>query len=69
MKKSMKVILPVAFGMMLFTTSCNKCEECHYDGPDGEVEIGEICGDELEDREQNGYAVNDTIYEVHCHEH
>lgn len=69
MKKSMKVLLPIAAGFLFFATSCKKCEECHYDGPNGEVELGELCDDELEDAEANGYAVNDTIYEVHCHEH
>lgn len=69
MKKSMKLLLPLAAGFLFFVTSCKKCEECHYDGSDGEVELGELCGEELEDREQNGYATNDTIHEVHCHEH
>ncbi|PWH85692.1 hypothetical protein [Brumimicrobium oceani] len=50
-------------------TSCEKCSECHYDGPNGEIEIGEYCGDELEDIEASGFTVNDVNYEVHCHEH
>ena len=69
MKNSTRVLFPIAAGVLFFATSCKKCEECHYDGPNGEVEIGELCDEELEDREQNGYASNDTIYEVHCHEH
>ena len=69
MKKSTRVLLPIAAGILFFATSCKKYEECHYDGPDGEVEMGELCDEDLEDGEQNGIAVNDTIYEVHCHEH
>ncbi|MEX1003674.1 MAG: hypothetical protein WDZ35_16260 [Crocinitomicaceae bacterium] len=50
--------------------SCKKCEECHYDDADGnEAEIGEICDEELEDAEANGYAVGDTTYTIHCEEH
>lgn len=69
MKKSMKVYLPVVVGFLFVVTSCKKCEECHYDGTNGEVDLGELCDDELEDAEANGYVVNDTTYEVHCHEH
>ena len=52
-------------------TSCKKdeCHECHYDGPNGEVELGEKCGSELEDLEANGYNEGGTNYVVHCHEH
>ncbi len=50
--------------------SCNKCHDCHYDLNGTEVEIGEFCGDELEDVEANGYALNDsTVVTVHCEEH
>jgi hypothetical protein len=50
--------------------SCKKkCHECHYDLNGAEVEIGEYCGDELEALEAAGFAVGDTTYEVHCHEH
>lgn len=50
-------------------TSCKKCAECHYDTDSGIVEIGEYCGDELEDIEKSGYSVNGENYEVHCHDH
>lgn len=50
-------------------TSCKKCAECHYDTPGGIVEIGEYCGDELENIEANGYTLNGEVYEVHCHDH
>lgn len=70
MKSKIKFLMPLAVGVIFFgTSSCMKCEECHYDGPNGQVELGELCDDELQDKEQNGYATNDTIYEVHCHEH
>jgi hypothetical protein len=68
MKKS------VIFGLLLATTlvfSCkkNKCSDCHYDGPTGEVELGEKCGDDLENAEKDGVNVGGVNYEVHCHEH
>ncbi len=50
-------------------TSCEKCAECHYDGPNGQVEIGEYCGDDLKDIETSGKTVGGVNYEVHCHEH
>lgn len=51
--------------------SCKKesCHDCHYDGPNGEVELGEKCGDELETLEANGYNLDTANYVVHCHEH
>ncbi len=71
LKKMM--ILPVV-GIFVFTTSCKKCEECHYEmtdasGAEMEMEIGEYCGDDLEAIEKNGYVVDGTTYEVHCHDH
>jgi len=49
----------------------NKCHECHYDGSGGaEVELGEYCGDDLEQLEANGYVDSTgTVHTVHCHEH
>lgn len=69
MKQSLKFLIVPVFGLLFFATSCKKCEECHYDGPNGEVEMGELCDEELEDREQNGVEVDGTVYEVHCNEH
>lgn len=46
-----------------------KCHDCHYDGPNGEVELGEKCGDDVEALESEGYPAGDTTYTVHCHEH
>ncbi|PKR81852.1 hypothetical protein CW751_00500 [Brumimicrobium salinarum] len=67
MKKS--IVLSTVLVSSLFFTSCKKCAECHYDSPNGEVEIGEYCGDELEEIEQSGTIVNGTQFEVHCHDH
>ena len=66
----MKTILWILGWTILFA-SCkkNECHECHYDGPSGEVELGEKCGDDLENLEKNGYATGGVHYEVHCHEH
>jgi len=69
MKKVVRLALPVVAFAALALTSCKKCEECHYDGPNGEVEIGEYCDDDLKERELNGYDVDGVMYEVHCHEH
>ena len=54
-----------------FLLSCNKnkCHECHYDKAGVEVELGEKCGDELENLEANGYSDSTGNYTVHCHEH
>jgi hypothetical protein len=56
-------------GFLAVSCKKNKCAECHYDKNDVEVELGEKCGDDLESLESSGYMVNDTLYEVHCHEH
>jgi len=69
--KTGKTILGTIALLAIFS-SCKKeeCHECHYEGAGGtEVELGEKCGDELEDLEASGYAVGGTVYEVHCHEH
>ena len=70
-----KLILSIVSGSALLfavtLTSCKKeeCHECHYDTATGEVELGEKCGDELEELESNGFTANGTTYDVHCHEH
>jgi hypothetical protein len=53
----------------LFAACKEHCHECHYDLNGAEIEIGEYCGDDLEALEADGFAVGDTTYEVHCHEH
>jgi hypothetical protein len=65
-----KVVLTLGVLATIGFSSCKKCEECHYDAADGsEVEIGEICGDELKNAEENGYTVGDTIVTIHCEAH
>jgi hypothetical protein len=49
--------------------SCNKCRECHYESDNGEVEIGELCDEDLENAEANGYSLGDTLVTIHCEEH
>ncbi|MCB9225001.1 MAG: hypothetical protein R2780_05185 [Crocinitomicaceae bacterium] len=58
------------FGAIVLT-SCDKCQNCHYDSGNQQVEIGELCGDDLEDAENLGYYDNETdsLYEIHCEEH
>jgi len=65
----------ILFAAILFMgfSSCNKCAECHYDGPNGEVDLeDEYCGDELEAIEASGYVIpgdtTGTVYTVHCGE-
>ena len=55
MKKQNAIFLGL-FAVAMAFTSCKKdeCHECHYDGPNGEVELGEKCGYELEVLEANG---------------
>jgi len=71
MKTGKTILATIAIFTVLAFTSCKKeeCHECHYDGPNGEVELGEKCGDELEEVEANGYAADGVVYEVHCHGH
>lgn len=64
-------LVMMAFGALVFA-SCSKtgCHECHYeDAQDQEVELGEYCDEDLEQIEKDGYTVDGTTYEVHCHEH
>lgn len=69
----MKTKSILAIGALTFTvvfTSCKKCEHCHYDDANGnEVEIGELCDDELKNAEANGYAIGDTTVTIHCEAH
>jgi hypothetical protein len=57
---------------VFFNSSCNKnkCHECHYDNASGNmIELGEKCGDDIENLEANGYTDTTGTYEVHCHGH
>ena len=64
-----KVVLAIAILGGLTFASCKKCEHCHYDTPAGEVEIGELCDEELENAEANGYSVGDSTVTIHCEDH
>ncbi len=67
-----KVILSVSvLGLLSVSCAKNKCAECHYDGPTGEVEMGTYCGDDLKNLEELG-TYTDTLgatYVVPCGEH
>lgn len=70
--KKVTLILGLVFVSSLAFVSCkkNECAECHYDKDGAEVEIGEYCGDDIENIEKSGYADTDgTVYTVHCGEH
>lgn len=70
MKKKQLLMIVSAVALTFASCTKNDCHECHYDGPNGEVELGEKCGDELEDLEASGFTDTDgTKYDVHCHEH
>jgi|LauGreDrversion4_2_1035121.scaffolds.fasta_scaffold995151_1 hypothetical protein len=71
MKNNPKFYLLIAMIATSALLSCgkNKCHECHYDGLNGIVELGEQCGDDIEALEANGYTDSTGTYEVHCHEH
>ena len=69
MKKGKLIFLVIATVMTLAVSSCKKCHECHYDKGDEEIELGEYCGDDLEEIEANGFTDTSGTYEVHCHEH
>jgi len=69
----MKTKMFFAAMLLIASTACNKeeCYHCHYDGPNGEVELeGEYCGDAAQDLENSGYTDSTgTVYTVHCGEH
>ena len=70
MKKSV-ILFVMAAASAIAISSCvkNECHECHYDKNEAKVELGEKCGDELEQLESNGYTDTTGTYTVHCHEH
>ncbi len=72
MKKINYLFAAAIFSVFAMMTSCSKsedeCHECHIaymlaNGNEVEVEIGEFCGDALEDVESEGYtiAIEETI--------
>jgi hypothetical protein len=65
----MKVSLIVFSVACIFAaSSCkkNECADCHYDKAGAEIELGEKCGDEMEQLEANGYTDTTGTYVVHC---
>lgn len=69
--KTVNYLAIAAIVSLSVLSSCNKeeCHECHYDDANGgEVELGEKCGDEIEDLESNGYTTGGATYTVHCGE-
>jgi hypothetical protein len=67
--KTVFTLSVVAAGLFILTSCKKQCHDCHYDGPNGEVELGEKCEDEVEELESKGYTINGENYTVHCHEH
>ena len=67
--KSKHLILGAIFLGSFAFISCNKCKDCHYESTSGEVEIGELCDDDLKDAEANGYSIGDSVVTIHCEEH
>lgn len=69
----MKKILFTAATLGFLIVSCgkNKCAECHYDSPTGEVEMGTYYGDELRNLEDLGTYTDSlgNTFVVHCGEH
>lgn len=64
-----KVVILSLAAIGFISVSCKKCHECHYENGTTEVEIGEYCDDDLTNIEASGFAVGDSIYEVHCEDH
>lgn len=70
MKKSVILfVMAAASAIAISSCSKNKCHDCHYDKNGAEVELGQKCGDDLEQLESNGYTDTTGTYTVHCHEH
>lgn len=67
--KTISTIIAVSAIVLLTSCKKNKCYECHYDGPNGEVELGDKCGDEVKELEENGFVTDSVTYEAHCGEH
>lgn len=67
-----KLMLSISvLGLLSVSCAKNKCAECHYDAPTGEVEMGTYCGDDLRDLEALGTFIDSlgNTYVVHCGEH
>ncbi|MEY4973542.1 MAG: hypothetical protein RLZZ55_329 [Bacteroidota bacterium] len=67
-----KTILSVSLFVVLMTSCAkNKCADCHYDAPAGEIEMGTYCEDELKNLEALGTYTDSlgNTFVVHCGEH
>lgn len=67
-----KIIIFTAVFSVFALISCNKnkCAQCHYYNDIGaEFELGEFCGDDIENIEKNGYTLDGVTYSTHCGEH
>ena len=56
----------VPHALSLAACKKNNCADCHYDKAGAEIELGEKCGDEMENLEANGYTDSTGTYVVHC---
>ena len=84
----LSVLMIAVFGVMTSCSSSDDCHDCHialFDAAGqetAEVEIGEFCGDALEDVESAGYQLTEMLVadngdtlqpglytDVHCEEH
>ena len=62
-------VLLTAIVTMASLASCKKCMECHYEKNGQDLELGEYCGDDIEELEKNGYTDADGTHPVHCGGH
>lgn len=70
MKVVFKSVMAVAVTLVIYSCKRDECQECHYDKAGAEVEMGEFCGEALENLEAQGTYTDSTgTYEVHCHGH
>ena len=70
--KKVVLLSALALSFLVTTSSCskNKCHDCHYDKAGSTVEMGEYCGEALENLETTGSYTDTTgTYVVHCHGH
>lgn len=68
-KKSKIVGVMLLASVAFISCKKNKCAECHYDKDGQEVELGNYCGDDIEDIEASGHNEDGVNYTVHCGEH
>ena len=60
----------VAISIAMYSCKRDECHECHYDKAGSTVEMGEYCGEALENLETTGSYTDTTgTYVVHCHDH